>query len=120
MEFKKEARIAGVELPIKKSLFIALTYVHGIGRSLSYKICEELNINPDKKVSEVSDEELDKIRKFIMENYKIEGELKAYVVDCIKGLISIGCYRGLRHRKGLPVRGQRTKNNSRTRRKRSK
>jgi small subunit ribosomal protein S13 len=112
-------RISGVDLPSTKSLFIGLSYVHGIGRKQAQKICEATNVDCDIKVGSVTDVDFDKIRAYIRENYKIEGDLKAEVKDNIKRLVSMGCYKGLRHRKGLPVRGQRTKNNSRTRRKRS-
>ena len=109
------ARIAGVDIPDNKRGAIALTYIFGIGRSLAQSILIEAGIDLNKKVSEWSDDESGKIRTIITENHRVEGVLKSEVQLSIKRLLDIGCYRGLRHRKGLPVRGQRTKNNSRTR-----
>ncbi len=109
------ARIAGVDIPDNKRGEIALTYIFGIGRSLAQSILIEAGIDVSKKVSEWTDDEAGKIRTIISENHRVEGVLKSEVQLSIKRLLDIGCYRGLRHRKGLPVRGQRTKNNSRTR-----
>jgi small subunit ribosomal protein S13 len=109
------ARIAGVDIPDRKRGEIALTYIFGIGRSTATKILEQAGISVDKKVSEWNDEETTAIRTIITNEYKVEGALKSEVQLNIKRLMDIGCYRGLRHRKGLPVRGQHTKNNSRTR-----
>ena len=109
------ARIAGVDLPNNKRVVIALTYIYGIGRSTSEKIIKEAGISPDKRVYELTDEEIAKLRNIIEKNYKIEGELRTEVSMNIKRLIDIGSYRGLRHRRGLPVRGQRTRTNARTR-----
>ena len=109
------ARIAGVDIPDNKRGAIALTYIFGIGRSLAQSILIEAGIDLNKKVSEWTDDESGKIRTIITETHKVEGVLKSEVQLSIKRLLDIGCYRGLRHRKGLPVRGQRTKNNSRTR-----
>ena len=108
------ARIAGVDLP-NKHVDIALTYVFGIGRSTATKICEMTNTDPHRLINDLSEEELAKIRKVIDENFKTEGRLRTEIGLNIKRLIDIGSYRGLRHRKGLPVRGQRTRTNSRTR-----
>ncbi len=109
------ARIAGVDIPGNKRGEIALTYIFGIGRSSAQRILTESGIDWDKKVDDWNDDEAGKVRKFISENYKVEGVLKSEVQLNIKRLLDIGCYRGLRHRKGLPVRGQHTKNNARTR-----
>jgi small subunit ribosomal protein S13 len=109
------ARIAGVDVPKNKRGEIALTYIFGIGKSTSQVILAKAGINFDKKVSEWNDDELNAVRNIISEEYKVEGVLKSQVQMSIKRLLDIGCYRGLRHRKGLPVRGQRTKNNCRTR-----
>jgi small subunit ribosomal protein S13 len=109
------ARIAGVDLPRNKRGVIGLTYIYGVGKSLSEKILKNAGISEDKKVSEWNDDELTAIRNFISESFKTEGELRSEVQLNIKRLMDIGCYRGLRHRKGLPVRGQSTKNNARTR-----
>ena len=108
------ARIAGVDLPREKRVEIGLTYVYGIGLSSSQKILKEAGINPDTRVKDLSDEDVNKIRK-AMEGYKVECDLRREVALNIKRLTEIGCYRGLRHRRGLPVRGQRTKTNARTR-----
>jgi len=109
------ARIAGVDIPDQKRGEVALTYIYGIGKSSAQSILTEAGIDWDKDVSEWTEEEANAVRRVISENYKVEGVLKSEVQLSIKRLLDIGCYRGLRHRKGLPVRGQRTKNNSRTR-----
>lgn len=109
------ARIAGVDIPDNKRGEIGLTYIFGIGRSSAQRILTEAGIEWDKKVNEWTEDEATKIRNIISENFRVEGVLKSEVQLSIKRLLDIGCYRGLRHRKGLPVRGQRTKNNSRTR-----
>ena len=109
------ARIAGVDLPNNKRGEIGLTYIFGIGRSSARKILEECGIDFDTKVSEWDDDQIAKIRSLIANEYKIEGELRSSVQMNIKRLMDIGCYRGIRHRLGLPVRGQSTKNNARTR-----
>ena len=109
------ARIAGVDLPRDKRVEIGLTYIFGIGRSSARKILEECGIDFDTKVSEWNDDQIAKIRSLIANEYKIEGELRSSVQMNIKRLMDIGCYRGIRHRLGLPVRGQSTKNNARTR-----
>tara|TARA_B000000477_G_scaffold83249_1_gene70386 strand:- start:513 stop:887 length:375 start_codon:yes stop_codon:yes gene_type:complete len=108
-------RIAGIDIPDNKRGEIALTYIYGLGRSSAIKILNTAGISVDKKVSEWTEEESNKIRNLISTDFKIEGDLKSEVRLNIKRLLDIGCYRGLRHRKGLPVRGQKTKNNSRTR-----
>ncbi|MFH2140916.1 MAG: 30S ribosomal protein S13 [Bacteroidota bacterium] len=110
------ARIAGVDIPDKKRGEIGLTYIFGIGRSTAVSILEEAEIDPNIKVGEWSDDHLTTIRNIIIEKYKIEGELRSETQLNIKRLMDIGCYRGIRHRIGLPVRGQSTKNNARTRR----
>jgi len=109
------ARIAGIDIPQKKRGEIALTYIFGIGRSNAQKILTEAGVDWDKKVIDWTDEEANKVRAVISENHKVEGVLKSEVQLNIKRLLDIGCYRGLRHRRGLPVRGQHTKNNARTR-----
>ena len=109
------ARIAGVDLPKDKRIEIALTYVYGIGRTTATKILEETGINPDIRVKDLSDEDEAKIRDIIDEKYLVEGDLRRQTALDIKRLSEIGCYRGLRHRKSLPVRGQRSKTNARTR-----
>ncbi len=108
-------RIAGVDIPDKKRGEIALTYIYGIGRSTSRRILSKANINFDKKAGEWNDSEANAIRGIISEELTVEGQLRSEVQLAIKRLMDIGCYRGVRHRKGLPLRGQRTKNNSRTR-----
>jgi len=108
------ARIAGVDLP-NKHVNIALTYIYGIGRSAANSICEKTNTDPNRMINDLSEDELSLIRKTIDENYKTEGRLRSEIGLNIKRIIDIGSYRGLRHRKGLPVRGQRTRTNSRTR-----
>lgn len=109
------ARIAGVDIPDNKRLFVGLTYIYGIGRTLAVKACEAVGINPMRKLGELSDEELARLRDYIERNYKVEGDLRREVAENIKRLIDIGCYRGRRHVAGLPVRGQRTRSNARTR-----
>lgn len=108
------ARIAGREIPGNKAVFIGLTYIYGIGRATSDKILKMANIDPHKKVKDLSEEELAKIRDVIEANFKVEGDLRTEVAMNIKRLIDIGCYRGIRHKVGLPVRGQRTRTNART------
>ena len=108
------ARIAGVDLPNKR-VNIALTYVYGIGRSSANKICEATNVDPHAHLNDLSEDDLTKLRKYIDENFKTEGRLRSEIGLNIKRLMDIGSYRGLRHRKGLPCRGQRTRTNSRTR-----
>jgi len=109
------ARIAGVDLPKNKRVEIGLTYIYGIGKAVSRSILSKLNINPDTKVDQLSETEVNSIRKIIDADHKVEGELRTDLSMNIKRLMDLGCYRGLRHRKSLPVRGQRTKTNSRTR-----
>ena len=109
------ARISGIDLPKNKRGVIGLTYIYGIGRSTSSEILKAAGISEDKKVNEWNDDELAAIRGYISENVKVEGELRSEVQLNIKRLMDIGCQRGIRHRLGLPLRGQRTKNNSRTR-----
>ena len=110
------ARIAGVDLPREKRVEIGLTYIYGIGRTTSNKILEAANVNPDTRVRDLTDEEVDKIRSSMEEmGVMVEGDLRRDTAMNIKRLQEIGCYRGIRHRKGLPVRGQKTKTNARTR-----
>lgn len=109
------ARIAGVDLPREKRVEIGLTYIYGIGRSRANKILEATGVNPDTRVKDLAEAEVNKIRDYIDKNYKVEGDLRRDVSLSIKRLIEIGCYRGIRHRRSLPVRGQRTKTNARTR-----
>ncbi len=109
------ARIAGVDLPNDKRVEIALTYIFGIGRTLATKIIVSCDISPETRVKNLTDDEITKIRKELENNYEIEGDLRRKVALNIKRLTEIGCYRGRRHRLGLPVRGQRTKTNARTR-----
>ncbi len=109
------ARIAGVDLPREKRIEIGLTYVYGIGRVSAGKILEKAKVNPDTRVRELTDEEVKRIAEVIAEDYVVEGDLRRETAMNIKALQEIGCYRGIRHRKGLPVRGQNTKNNARTR-----
>ena len=109
------ARIAGVDLPRDKRVEIGLTYIHGIGRVTSNQILEQTGINPDTRVRDLTENEVGKIREYIDANLKVEGDLRREVALNIKRLIEIGCYRGVRHRRGLPVRGQNTKQNARTR-----
>ena len=109
------ARIAGVDLPNRKRVDIGLTYIYGIGRSTSLKILDGLKIDPGTKTDELTQEEINSIRKAIDSEYKVEGELRTEISMNIKRLMDLGCYRGLRHRRSLPVRGQRTSTNARTR-----
>ena len=109
------ARIAGVDIPDNKRGEISLTYIYGIGRRSAQKILTQAKVNWDKKVKDWNDEDSNAVRAIIAEQFRIEGSLRSEVQLSIKRLMDIGCYRGLRHRKGLPVRGQKTKNNSRTR-----
>jgi len=109
------ARIAGVDLPKEKRVEIGLTYIYGIGLTSSQKILTKAGVNPDARVKDLTDDEVNNIRKIIDEEYKVEGDLRREVALNVKRLKEIGCYRGLRHRRGLPVRGQRTKTNARTR-----
>ena len=109
------ARIAGVELPNQKRVEIGLTYIFGIGRSTSNKILAKTGINPDTRCKDLTEDEVSKLRDEIQDFYKVEGDLRRDIGLDIKRLVEIGCYRGVRHRKGLPVRGQRTKTNARTR-----
>jgi small subunit ribosomal protein S13 len=109
------ARIAGVDLPRRKRIEIGLTYIYGIGRSVSQNILRKLDIHPDTKTDDLTEEQVNNIRKVIDGEYKVEGELRTQISMNIKRLMDLGCYRGLRHRKGLPVNGQRTKTNARTR-----
>ena len=109
------ARIAGVDLPREKRVEIGLTYIFGIGRSKAIEILKQTGINPDTRVRDLSDDEITSLRSTIDHSYKVEGDLKREVAMNIKRLIEIGCYRGRRHRSGMPVRGQRTRTNARTR-----
>ena len=109
------ARIAGVDLPRDKRVEIGLTYIFGIGRTSASKIVEATGINPDTRIKDLTEDEVSKLREYIDKNFTVEGDLRRNVALDIKRLTEIGCYRGLRHRKGLPVRGQRTKTNARTR-----
>lgn len=109
------ARIAGVDLPRDKRIEVALTYIYGIGLSSAQKILAKTRINPDTRVKDLTEEEATRLREEIDKNYKVEGDLRRDVALDIKRLIEIGTYRGLRHRRGLPVRGQRTRTNARTR-----
>ena len=109
------ARIAGVNLPNQKRLEIGLTYIFGIGQSTAQKICKDLELDPDQKIKDLTDDEVTKLRTYIDANVEVEGDLRRERSQAIKRLSEIGCYRGLRHRRGLPARGQRTKTNARTR-----
>ena len=109
------ARIAGVNLPNQKRLEIGLTYIYGIGRSTAQKICAETGLSQDEKIKDLTDEEITKLREYIDGNLQVEGDLRRERTQAIKRLGEIGAYRGIRHRRGLPVRGQRTKTNARTR-----
>lgn len=109
------ARIAGIDLPKNKRVEIALTYIYGIGRPSSQKILEKANINRDTKSDDLTDAQLNSIRQIIDTHFKVEGDLRSEISMSIKRLMDLGCYRGLRHRRGLPVRGQRTHTNARTR-----
>jgi small subunit ribosomal protein S13 len=109
------ARIAGVNIPTNKRVEIALTYIYGIGRVKAKEICEKVNIPAERRVNQLTDAEVLQIREAIDREYKVEGDLRRQIAMDIKRLMDLGCYRGLRHRKGLPVRGQRTHTNARTR-----
>ena len=109
------ARIAGVDLPREKRVEIGLTYIYGIGRVSANKILEAANVNPDTRVRELTDDEVKRLAEVIDKDYMVEGDLRREIALNIKRLQEIGCYRGIRHRKGLPVRGQKTKTNARTR-----
>lgn len=109
------ARIAGVDLPREKRVEIGITYIYGIGRPTATKILKATGINPDTRVKDLTEEDVSKLREYIDHNYKVEGELRSEVNLNIKRLMEIGCFRGVRHRKGLPVRGQSSKRNARTR-----
>ena len=108
-------RIVGVDIPKEKRVEIALGYIYGIGRSLSNKILKVANVNPDKRAKDLTEEEIARLSSVIQKDYKVEGDLRREISANIKRLIDVGSYRGLRHRRGLPVRGQRTKTNARTR-----
>jgi small subunit ribosomal protein S13 len=109
------ARIAGVNLPNQKRLEIGLTYIYGIGQPTAQKICRELDLDPNEKIKDLTDEEVTKLRSYIDGELQVEGDLRRERSQAIKRLGEIGCYRGIRHRRGLPVNGQRTKTNARTR-----
>ena len=109
------ARISGVDLPREKRVEIGLTYIYGIGRVSAARILEKANVNPDTRVRDLTDDEVKKLSEVINDNYTVEGDLRREIALNIKRLQEIGCYRGIRHRKGLPVRGQKTKTNARTR-----
>lgn len=109
------ARIAGINIPTGKRVVIALTYIHGIGHTSSRKICGAVGIPAERRVNDLTDDELGRIRETIEQEYQVEGELRREVAMNVKRLMDLGCYRGLRHRRGLPVRGQRTHTNARTR-----
>ena len=109
------ARIAGVDIPREKRLEISLTYIYGIGRTRSHEICSALDISPDTRVRDLTDDEVARIRNHIEATFKVEGDLRREVAQNIKRKMEIGCWQGLRHRRGLPVRGQRTQTNARTR-----
>ena len=114
------ARLAGIDLPKQKKAFIGLTYIFGIGRKGAMDILTKAQVNPDKKIQDLTEEEIAKIRSVMTADHKVEGALRSEVQQNIKRLMDIGSYRGIRHRRGLPVRGQRTKNNARTRKGRKK
>ena len=114
------ARIVGVDLPRNKSGEIGLTYIYGVGRSTAQKVLDEAGVDRNAKVQEWTDEQINSIRRILNDNFKLEGELRSETQMNIKRLMDIGCYRGVRHRLGLPVRGQSTKNNARTRKGRKK
>jgi small subunit ribosomal protein S13 len=109
------ARIAGVNIPTQKRVLVALTYIHGIGRAKAGEICTKVGIPSERRVHQLTDDEVVRIREVIDRDYRVEGDLRRIVAMNIKRLMDLGCYRGLRHRKGLPVRGQRTRTNARTR-----
>lgn len=114
------ARIAGVNLPAQKRVEIALTYIYGIGRHSAVEICKAANIDRTKRLNQIGEDEISQIRKIIETDFQVEGDLRRSVSMNIKRLVDLGCYRGLRHRKGLPVRGQRTCSNARTRKGKAK
>ncbi len=114
------ARISGVDLPRDKRIEVGLTYIFGIGLSTAKEIIAKTKVNPDTRVRDLTEDDISKLRSCIDENYKVEGDLRSEIAFNIKRLIEIGCYRGIRHRKGLPVRGQRSKTNARTRKGRRK
>jgi len=109
------ARIAGVNIPTAKRVVVALTYIHGIGKTSAQKICDAIGIPPERRVNELTEQEIVRIREAIDQDYQVEGDLRREVAMNVKRLMDLGCYRGLRHRRGLPVRGQRTHTNARTR-----
>jgi small subunit ribosomal protein S13 len=109
------ARLAGVDLPRNKRMEIALTYIYGIGRSAALQICSQAQVEPGRKSDDLTDDEITRLRKAIDAGFKVEGDLRRDVASSIKRLVDLGCYRGLRHRRNLPVRGQRTHTNARTR-----
>ena len=109
------ARISGVDLPREKRVEIGLTYIYGIGRQTAVKILKDTGVNPDTRVKDLTEQDVAKLRDYIDKNCNVEGDLRREIALNIKRLVEIGCYRGVRHRKGLPVRGQRTKTNARTR-----
>ena len=109
------ARISGVDIPREKQLWISLTYIYGIGRSTSRRICADVEVNPETRVRDLTEDEVGRIRPWIDANAKVEGDLRREVSQDIKRKMEIGCYQGLRHRRGLPVHGQRTQTNARTR-----
>ncbi|GMR13247.1 MAG: 30S ribosomal protein S13 [Gemmatimonadota bacterium] len=108
------ARISGIDLPRQKRIEVALTYIYGIGHARARKIIEATGVDPDRRTADLTDEDVNKLRREIEDKYKVEGTLRTEVSMNIKRLMDIGCYRGIRHRRGLPVRGQRTKTNART------
>jgi small subunit ribosomal protein S13 len=109
------ARIAGVDIPREKRLEIALTYIYGVGRTLAQQVCDQAEMSRDTRVRDLTEEEVAKLRAYIDQNLKVEGDLRREIAQNIKRKMEIGCYEGLRHRRGLPVRGQRTRTNARTR-----
>jgi small subunit ribosomal protein S13 len=109
------ARIAGVDLPRDKRVEVALSYIYGIGKNRATAILSHTGVSPDTRVKDLTEDELGRLREFIDKNYNVEGDLRREVALNIKRLVEIGCYRGIRHRRGMPVRGQKTKNNARTR-----
>ncbi|MCW8971090.1 MAG: 30S ribosomal protein S13, partial [Rhodospirillales bacterium] len=114
------ARIAGVNIPTQKRVVVALTYIHGIGETKAREICGKVGLTSERRVADLTDDEVSRIRELIDTDYKVEGDLRREVAMNIKRLMDLGCYRGLRHRRGLPVRGQRTKTNARSRKGKAK
>jgi len=114
------ARIAGVDLPRDKRVEVGLTYIFGVGRTTSQKVLAQAGVNPDTRVRDLTESEASRLRELIEKNYRVEGDLRRQLAMDIQRLVEIGCYRGLRHRRGLPVRGQRTRTNARTRRGKAK